>query len=250
MDKTLARNIRSVGIIGFGAFGQLIARHIGPYFKVYAHDPVPPQADAHAIRATLEVTAACDVVVLATPVSTYADVAKQIAPLCKPGALVIDVGSVKVEPADVMRRFLPDHANIVATHPLFGPESARGGIKGLKIALCPIRGSQHHALAAFLRRKLNLLVYITTPEEHDQEAATVQGLTHLIAKVLSDMGPLPTRMTTKSFDLLTEAISMVQHDAPEVFDAIENANPYAPDVRRRFFRLASELSAKLEGGKK
>ena len=57
-------------------------------------------------------------------------------------------------------------------------------------------------------------------------------------------------MTTKSFDLLTEAISMVQHDAPEVFDAIENANPYAPDVRRRFFRLASELSAKLEGGKK
>ena len=128
MDKTLARNIRSVGIIGFGAFGQLIARHIGPYFKVYAHDPVPPQADAHAIRATLEVTVACDVVVLATPVSTYADVAKQIAPLCKPGALVIDVGSVKVEPADVMRRFLPDHANLVATHPLFGPESARGGM--------------------------------------------------------------------------------------------------------------------------
>ncbi|MEP6335285.1 MAG: prephenate dehydrogenase/arogenate dehydrogenase family protein, partial [Anderseniella sp.] len=83
-------------------------------------------------------------------------------------------------------------------------------------------------------------------DEPDREAATVQGLTHLIAKVLLDMRPLPTRMTTRSFDLLIEAISMVQNDAPEVFDAIETANPYAPDVRRRFFRLASELNLELE----
>ena len=60
------------------------------------------------------------------------------------------------------------------------------------------------------------------------------------------MGPLPTRMTTKSFDLLSEAISMVQHDAPEVFDAIETANPYAAGVRRRFFDLAAHLSVELE----
>jgi len=39
---------------------------------------------------------------------------------------------------------------------------------------------------------------------------------------------------------------MVQNDAPEVFDAIETANPYAPEVRRRFFRLASELNLELE----
>ena len=87
---------------------------------------------------------------------------------------------------------------------------------------------------------------MTTPEDHDQEAAVVQGLTHLIAKVLLRMGPLPTRMTTKSFDLLSEAISMVQHDAPEVFEAIEKGNPYAETVRRRFFDLAASLSIELE----
>jgi prephenate dehydrogenase len=87
---------------------------------------------------------------------------------------------------------------------------------------------------------------MTTPEDHDQEAAVVQGLTHLIAKVLLRMGPLPTRMTTKSFDLLSEAISMVQHDAPEVFEAIEKANPYSETVRRRFFGLAASLSVELE----
>lgn len=87
---------------------------------------------------------------------------------------------------------------------------------------------------------------MTTPELHDKEAAVVQGLTHLIAKALLKMGPLPTRMTTKSFDLLSEAISMVQHDAPEVFEAIEKANPYAETVRRQFFDLAASLSVELE----
>ncbi len=87
---------------------------------------------------------------------------------------------------------------------------------------------------------------MTTPEEHDKETAVVQGLTHLIAKVLLRMGPLPTRMTTKSFDLLSEAISMVQNDAPEVFEATEKANPYAETVRRQYFDLAASLSVELE----
>lgn len=46
--------------------------------------------------------------------------------------------------------------------------------------------------------------------------------------------------------MLSEAISMVQHDAPEVFDAIEKANPYAETVRRKFFDLAAGLSHELE----
>jgi prephenate dehydrogenase len=89
---------------------------------------------------------------------------------------------------------------------------------------------------------------MTTPEEHDREAATVQGLTHLIAQVLVQMEPLPTRMTTRSFDLLVAAVNMVRHDAPEVFEAIERANPYSSSVRSRFFELASTLNAKLADG--
>jgi prephenate dehydrogenase len=73
----------------------------------------------------------------------------------------------------------------------------------------------------------------------------VQGLTHLIAKVLVQMEPLPTRLTTRSFDLLLEAVGMVRHDAPEVFHAIERTNPYSREVRRRFFDLAYALDAEL-----
>lgn len=240
----------SLGIVGFGAFGQLAAIHLGQHFAITAYDPSPDIAKVArqlGVRlSSLNTVSKADVILIASPVSSFEQVVSEIAVACNPGALIVDVGSVKVVPAEIMRRLLPNHVDIVATHPLFGPQSAAKGIKGLKIAVCPVQGRRHARLAAFFRKALGLTVIMTTPEDHDQEAAVVQGLTHLIAKVLLRMGPLPTRMTTTSFDLLSEAISMVQHDAPEVFEAIEKANPYSDTVRRRFFGLAASLSVELE----
>ncbi len=122
---------KTIGIIGFGAFGQLIARYLSPYFRLYAYDPVARLdnvAGALSVTlATIEDVARCDIVILATPVSTLEAVVETIAPHLRPGALVMDVGSVKVGPANIMLRGLPDHVDIIATHPLFGPQSARNG---------------------------------------------------------------------------------------------------------------------------
>lgn len=242
-------NNPSLGIIGLGAFGRLMARHLQPHFRLCAHDPaLPPGAEADGVvLVSLPDTAGCAIVVLAVPVGQLADTARAIGPFLRPGTLVLDVGSVKTVPAGIMLRELPDHVGIVATHPLFGPQSARDGIKGLKVAVCPVRGTAAPRVGAFLRRALGLQVIMTTPDAHDREAAMVQGLTHLIAKVLVQMEPLPTRMTTRSFDLLMQGVGLVRYDVPEVFQAIERSDPYAREVRRRFFNLASELDAELEG---
>ncbi|KMO19406.1 prephenate dehydrogenase [Methylobacterium platani JCM 14648] len=240
-----------IGLIGFGAFGRLVAEHLAPHAGLRIHDPfVTPAAFAAAGIApcTLAEAAACPVVILATPVSGLAEVVRAIAPHLQPGALVLDVGSVKVRPAAIMRAGLPAGIDIVATHPLFGPQSARDGLSGLKIAVCPVRGTRARRVGAFLRRALGLTVILTTPEDHDREAAAVQGLTHLIAKVLVAMEPLPTRMTTRSFDLVMQAVGMVRHDAPEVYHAIERENPYAAEVRRRFFDLAARMDGELGEG--
>ncbi len=237
----------SLGIIGFGAFGRLIARHLWPHFRLCAHDPALPSgccADG-VVMDSLAAVAGCPVIVLAVPVSQLANTVRAIGPHLQPGALVLDVGSVKVVPADIMLRELPAHVSIVATHPLFGPQSARKGIAGLKVAVCPVRGGDGPRVGAFLRRALGLHVIMATPDAHDREAAMVQGLTHLIAKVLVQMEPLPTRMTTRSFDLLMQGVDMVRHDAPEVFQAIEQTNPYAREIRRRFFDLAAALDVEL-----
>ncbi|WP_158912526.1 prephenate dehydrogenase [Caulobacter sp. S45] len=240
----------TIGLIGFGAFGRLMARHLRPWFPMRAFDPSLVAGDTvEGVEiADLASTAACDIVVLAVPVDQLAAAIAQAGPYMRSGALVLDVGSVKSRPARILREQLPEHVDIVGTHPLFGPQSARNGVEGLKIAVCPIRGGQTPRVAAFLRKRLKLRVIVTTPEAHDQEAAVVQGLTHLIAKVLVQMEPLPTRMTTASFDMLMRAVDMVRHDPPSVFLAIEQANPYAEAVRERFFGLAEQLHASLEKG--
>ena len=101
-------------------------------------------------------------------------------------------------------------------------------------------GSPHYADQVESWRTAQLL-----PMRYDwgritREAATVQGLTHLIARVLMAMEPLPTRMTTASFDRLMQAVDMVRHDSPAVFRAIERDNPFAAEVRERFFDLADQ----------
>lgn len=239
-----------MGIFGFGAFGRLVAHHLAPLCPLFAYDRNPDASAGEAgncvVMADLPTVAMCDVVILAVPVAAIADIAIQIRPYLRNRAIIIDVGSVKIAPMKALTEILPDHVDIVGTHPLFGPQSARDGIDGLKIAVCPARGNSAFRVAAFLRKALRLQVILATADQHDREAAIVQGVTHLIAKVLVEMDPLPSRMTTASFDLLKQATEMVRYDAPEVFHAIETTNPYAPAVRERFFDLAANVRARLE----
>lgn len=237
----------TVGIVGFGAFGALMARHLAPHCDLLAFDPVPREANGVPVTSCeVPEIARCDVAILAVPVSCMADVIRTLRPHFRPGTVVIDVGSVKIAPVRAMLAELPSDVEIIGAHPLFGPQSAKNGVAGHRIAWCPVRGRSAGRIAAFLRRTLGLDVIRTTPDAHDRQMAVVQGLTHLIAKVLVRMEPLPTRMATRSFDLILQATDMVRHDAPAVYEAIERANPHAAAVRERFFALADEVRGSLE----
>lgn len=241
---TSRRIIRTIGLFGFGAFGRLLARHLAPHFELAIHDPLLPPGPG--LR-RLEEAAAADLVILAVPVGSMRGVLRQIAPHLRPGAIVADVGSVKLVPARLMVDELPAHVEVLGTHPLFGPQSAAAGLAGHRIALCPIRCPSAGRIAAFLRSTFGLRVFVATPEEHDREAAAVQGLTHLIAKVLVRMEPLPRRLSTASFDHLMRGVDMVRHDAPSVFEAIERDNPFAAAVRRRFLAEVEDVRREIEG---
>ncbi|MGU9980567.1 prephenate dehydrogenase/arogenate dehydrogenase family protein [Phreatobacter sp. HK31-P] len=232
-----------LGIFGFGAFGRFMAGHLRRHFDVLAYDPMAGPSIDGVRPASLAAVAGCPILVFAVPVAGLGEALEAARPHIRPGALVLDVGSVKVLPATLMRATLPDGVRIVATHPLFGPESGRDGIAGLKIAICPVRGGGERRVAAFLRRAFGLRAFVSSPEEHDREAAIAQGLTHLIARALTGLEPLPTRITTRSFDLLMEAVGMVRNDAPGVLQAIEQLNPYAAEIRRRFLDLAAAVPA-------
>ncbi|MBW8880073.1 MAG: prephenate dehydrogenase/arogenate dehydrogenase family protein [Asticcacaulis sp.] len=239
-----------MGLFGLGAFGRLIVKHLSPYFDIYACDP-SPEARAFAKRHNVflvdaEEAAACRIVILATPIRTMKALAERIAPHVHPRALVIDVGSVKMKPAAWLEEALPKSAYILCTHPLFGPQSARKGIHDLEIVVCPVRVRRLAPILRFFRETLDLKVSVATPEQHDKALAAVQGLTHLIAKVLTGLEPLPTVHTTRSYDLMMQGVGLVSGDSDELFLSIERDNPFAAEVRKRFFHEIDALRNRLE----
>jgi prephenate dehydrogenase len=240
---------QSFGIIGVGAFGTLAAQHLAPHFDLVLHDAaadIAPLARVLGGRAVaLPETAACDIVMLAVPVQKLRQVLADIAPLLKPDALVMDVCSVKIKPTAWMQEILPQSVSIVGTHPLFGPQSGKDGIKGLNIAVCDIRGGRGTEVVGFCRDKLGLRATEVTPEEHDHEAAYVQGLTHMIAKMIVALDLPAMRFPTRTYELMQEMVEMVRYDSDELFRAIERENPFSADAKKTFFSAARRLEEKL-----
>jgi prephenate dehydrogenase len=236
--------MKSLGLVGFGQFGRLAAGVLKAHFDVLVTDSA---ADAEA-RArgsgvafgSLEDVAARDVVVVAVPVAAMRAVFAALAPHLKPGALVADVGSVKMLPAQWMAEILPAHVDLIATHPLFGPQSAKAGLEGLRFVICPIRGDRHERVAAF-GRSLGLTVTVTSAEEHDREMAYVQALTHLIGRSLVNLGIPDEQLKTASYQHLLELCSLIGADTFELFTAIQTQNPFAAEVAGAFVEQARSL---------
>jgi prephenate dehydrogenase len=239
----------SLGLIGVGSFGSFAAEHLAPHFDLILHDLFADvSALAKKLKARtgdLKATAACDVVLLAVPVQKMKKVLAEIAPHLKKNALVIDVASVKIKPVAAMLELLPKSISIVGTHPLFGPQSGKAGIKGLNIAVCEVRGGQGSCVARFCIAKLGLRVTEVTPEEHDREAAYVQGLTHLLAKIVLSLNLPKMRFPTYTYELMQQMVEMVRHDSEELFRAIERENPFSKEAKKAFFAAAKKLEDKM-----
>lgn len=245
--------MKSLGLIGFGQFGQLAAGVLNAHFDVLVSDAAPDAAARAAelgvAFGTLEEAASREVVVVAVPVPAMRGVFAAIAPHLKAGALVIDVGSVKMLPVQWMTELLPPSVDIVATHPLFGPQSvARDGLPGLRFVVCPVRGDRDEKVAAF-GRSLGLAVTVTSPEEHDEEMAYVQALTHLIGRSLVNLGIPDERLATQSYQHLLELCGLIGADTFELFTAIQTQNPFAPQVVRAFVAEAKELLDQVEASR-
>jgi prephenate dehydrogenase len=240
--------MKKLGIIGFGAFGQLAASHLADGFDVRVHDVSPVDLTMFSGNVTilpLADVAASEIVLLCVPVQVMKAVIIAIAPHVCPGATVIDVASVKVLPSQWLAAHIPQTTHIVATHPLFGPQStALHGIAGRQLVICPIRGDRHLRVAA-LGAKLGMRVRFSTAEDHDREMAYVQALTHLIGRTLAQMDIPDEALKTQSYQHLLDLTGLIGTDSFELFSAIQLMNPHAPPVVERFVREADALLAKL-----
>ncbi len=243
---------KSLGIIGVGAFGEFMLKHISPYFDVSIYDSKRDLSEVTALynakSASLDEICNCDIIVIAVPVQQIESIVAGIRDKLVTGQLVIDVASVKCLPTEILSKNIRESVDIVSLHPLFGPQSGRHGIEGLNVAVVNVRGHRAPCVIDFLAR-LNLKIYETTAEQHDLQMAYVMGLTHMIAKVFKKMDLPEFPLQTKTFALLREAVSYVIDDSDELFYAIQRDNPFVDGTKEAFFTAVKELEVKLHEAK-
>ncbi len=130
-----------------------------------------------------------DLVVLATPIGTYADLAAEMVPYLKKGAIVSDVGSVKVAVLRDIGPFLPEGVHLVPGHPIAGTEHSgpTAGFaelfEGRWCVLTPPAGTHAAAIekVAALWQAAGSSVEVMEAGHHDRVLAITSHLPHLIA---------------------------------------------------------------------
>lgn len=145
-------------------------------------------ADEVFERASDAVTGA-DLVILCTPVGSFAALAEDIAPHLKPGAILTDAGSVKTAVVRDVAPHVPEGVHFIPGHPIAGtehsgPESGFAELfDGRWCILTPLPDADPEAVAKLQRfwEACGSQVEIMTPEHHDLVLAVTSHVPHLIA---------------------------------------------------------------------
>ena len=239
-----------IGIIGFGRFGKLTAGYLAEDFEVYVFNRTNKSAEikkAGARSASLKTVCRQKIVILCVPISTFKEVLFEIGPLLNKDSVVVDVCSVKVYPTEWMKTSLPETVSILATHPIFGPDSASDSLKGRKIFLSPIRISKqpYQKIKTYLASK-ELVLIESTPEDHDEQIAVSLSLTHYIGRALSEFGAAPLGIDSEGYKRLLHILEVVENDTWQLFYDMHRYNPYAQKKRTAFLQALQKIEEQIE----
>ncbi len=130
-----------------------------------------------------------DLVILCTPVGTFAALGAEVGPRLAPGAILSDAGSVKAAAVRALAPHVPPHAHLVPAHPVAGTENSGPDsgfatlFEGRWCILTPEDGTDPAAVAkvAALWRRVGSNVETMDPAHHDKVLAITSHLPHLIA---------------------------------------------------------------------
>ena len=238
-----------IGIIGFGRFGALTARYLARDFSVKVLDSGTKATliqAAGAEPADLATVCGQRILIFCVPISAMRETIARAAPLIGPQTLVVDVCSVKVAPVAWMRDGLPESVPILATHPMFGPDSAAESLEGRKIVLCPerIEAARYDRIRGYLQSR-GLVVIEASAEAHDRQIAVSLALTHFIGRSLAAFGAKPLEIDTEGYSRLLHILGVVEHDTWQLFEDMHRYNPYAADQRRAFTRAMDGVEDRL-----
>ena len=226
-----------VSIIGFGRFGAMLHSLLSKGFEVDVFDKNSiDNSDVNEV--SLEDALRNETIFIAVPIRDFENLVKDISKKISSGKTVIDVCSVKVFPKKVMLDNLSNETDIIATHPLFGPDSLKDS--GSVMTMESVRNTfgRYDFLKNYFESQ-NILIEEISAEEHDMMAARSQGLTHFVGRVIDDFGTNQTRIDTEGYKALHKLVNQTCNDTWELFEDIQNFNPFTE-------KMISELNESFE----
>jgi prephenate dehydrogenase len=225
----------------------MVCQHLRGRVNLHVFDKNTERLGEIAEASSLDKVLGSQLIILAVPISAVRATCAEIAGRLQAGQIVVDTCSVKARPVSWMLEMLPESVDVLGTHPLFGPDSGKEGIAGLKIALCPVRiaSEKYAAICGFLR-SLELVLVEATPEEHDRQIALSQAVFHLIAQAMRRLDWGVQHISTPGPDSFYRLVKTVQRDTDQLFLDMECENPFAAECRRQFIDEIERIDAELK----
>ncbi len=147
---------------------------------------------SEAFASPQEAARNADAVIICTPVSHIVELAREVAPATRPGALITDVGSTKSLICRETAHQIPTDRIFIGSHPMAGSEktgleNARPDLfEGRTCFVTPLAetpADDLDRLTAFWRA-LGMDIVTASPEYHDEIVAHISHLPHILASAL------------------------------------------------------------------
>jgi cyclohexadieny/prephenate dehydrogenase len=196
----MSESFDRVAFLGIGLIGSSLARAVrraGLARHIVTFDGNPDHgARARALgivdeaaASAAEAVAGADLVIFAVPIGANAALAAEVGPHLTAGAIVSDVGSVKMAVMRDLGPHIPEGVHLVPAHPIAGTENSgpEAGFaelfEGRWAIVTPPPGTDPVAIEriAGLWRAVGSSVEIMEPGHHDRVLAITSHLPHLIA---------------------------------------------------------------------
>lgn len=235
-------------VFGFGQFMEFFAPHLAQKYDIYIYDRDGSKTQniywVGAIPATFSEAASCENIILWYPAGSIPELVKQLAPLVEKGTLVFDICSVKTPAVEAMQTGFSDDVFLIATHPIFWPQSGKNGVTWLKMTFSNISAPKdiYDDFKDFFASVLELNTIEISPEKHDREMAYVQWITHFIGRTLKKLVIPDTFLATESYKHLRETSELVGYDSEDLFLSIQKDNPFVEETRHQLLGVFQELN--------
>ncbi|WP_455645004.1 prephenate dehydrogenase [Methanosphaera sp.] len=192
-----------------------------------------------------------NIIIFSVPIEYMIQTISEVAPYAPENSLLMDVTSVKTEPAKALKEFAPENTEILPCHPMFGPRVP--SVEGQSIILTPFENrceSWFDKVYHYLKKQ-DAHVVISTPEEHDKTMSVVQGLTHFsyiaIASTIRKLNisvKKSREFASPVYSLMLDMISRIVSQNPYLYYSIQKSNKQTA-ISRKILVEECERLAKL-----